>query len=94
MLAETAPAAVVVFRNLSGDEVLEVEILAYLTEHPHAMDTVGGIAAWWLDRHHVRGDEALSRTLGRLVDLGILEMIGGQHEPLYRLRDSSKRPQR
>jgi hypothetical protein len=30
------------------------EILAYLTEHPHAQDTVEGIVTWWLLEQRIK----------------------------------------
>jgi len=80
-------------RTMPGDEALEREILAYFAEHPLAMDDAAGIAKWWLNHQTSQRDpDSLTRTLGRLVDRGVLETIGGQHEPLYRLRDRAKRP--
>lgn len=65
---------------------LEAEILGYLFEHPNAMDTVEGIRHWWLERRHVHvGVDELSHALAGLVDRGVLEMVVGQHAPLYRL---------
>ena len=74
--------------GIPADDALEAEILAYLAEHPHAMDTLGGIAEWWIERHRIRvGVDALSRALARLADKGVLEIVSGPHDPLYRLRD-------
>ena len=77
---------------MAADEPLEAEILEYLAEHPNAMDTLEGIAGWWLERHRIRVSvEALSRVLERLVESGVLEMKRGLHEPLFRLRDHDRR---
>jgi hypothetical protein len=62
-------------------------ILAYLAEHPEAMDTPEGIAEWWLMRHQVRtGVSVIVRALRRLTDSGVLEELGGGDVRRYRLR--------
>jgi len=67
-------------------EDVEGEILAYLAEHPHAMDTLSGIAEWWIERHRIRVDvEALSGVIRRLVERGALQKLGDDDDPLYRL---------
>ena len=38
---------------MDEDQVAK-DILAYLAEHPQAMDTLEGIAEWWLMRQHIR----------------------------------------
>jgi hypothetical protein len=69
-----------------AEDVLEAEVLAYLAEHPQAMDTLEGIAEWWLQRERIRADvEALSRAIRRLVDRGALQEVGTSDEPSYRL---------
>ena len=46
-----------------------------------------------LERHRIRvGVDALSRALARLADKGVLEIVSGPHDPLYRLRDRVNRP--
>ena len=62
-------------------------ILAYLHEHPSAMDTLEGIAEWWVVRQRIRRDLALLQTvLDRLVKEDILEEISTSASSLYRLR--------
>lgn len=62
-------------------------ILAYLDEHPRAMDTLEGIAEWWVMRQRIRTDLALLQTLlDRLVTEGVLEKIPTTGSFLYRLR--------
>jgi hypothetical protein len=49
-------------------------VLDYLAEHPQAMDTVEGIAEWWVMREQVRVDvRLLERVLHRLTEQGVLE---------------------
>jgi hypothetical protein len=62
-------------------------IRSYLAEHPAAMDTLEGIASWWLMRQQIRSDvERLDRVLHRLVEIGVLEMVGPTESPSFRLR--------
>ncbi len=69
-----------------SENALEAEVLAYLAEHPHAMDTLSGIAEWWLERQRIRVDvDALSRVISRLIERGALEKVGTSENPLYRL---------
>jgi Fe2+ or Zn2+ uptake regulation protein len=65
------------------------EVLDYLRQHPHAMDSLEGIATWWLPRHEVRvGVELVARALEQLEDEGLLERVGDAERPLFRLRPS------
>lgn len=69
-----------------AEDPLEAEVLAYLAEHPDAMDTLNGIAEWWLERQRIRVDvDALSRVIRRLVERGALQEVGVGGDPLYRL---------
>jgi hypothetical protein len=67
------------------EETLERVLLQYLAEHPRAMDSVEGIAQWWLVEGYVDLD-ALTRVLWRLRDLGVLDQIGVGPSAQYRLR--------
>jgi len=69
------------------DAALRQELLSYLREHPRAMDTLEGIAGWWLPRHQIRiGVERIARALEGLRRDGVLEEVPGGGAPLYRLR--------
>jgi len=49
-------------------------VMEYVTEHPQAMDTIEGIAEWWIMRRQVRVNvEALQRALNQLTEKGLLE---------------------
>lgn len=62
-------------------------VLAYLHEHPRAMDSLEGIAQWWLVRQRVRiGVELVARALADLEDRGLLERLGENAHAMYRLR--------
>lgn len=69
-----------------SDRSLDAAVLGYLEEHPHAMDTLEGIAEWWIERERIRFDVArVAGALARLVDRGVLERIGAGECALYRL---------
>lgn len=66
---------------------IQQELLSYLLENPGAMDTLDGIAAWWLPRHEVRvGVEMVARALQQLEFDGVIERAGDPDRPLFRLR--------
>ncbi len=70
-----------------NDEEVAESILAYLAEHPQAMDTVDGIAQWWIMRQQVRVNvTTLTRVLQGLADKGLLEQLGDGEQRRYRLK--------
>src|SRR5438105_6136604 len=76
-----------VVSSTSSESTLEAAVLAYLEEHPRAMDSLGGIADWWIARQQIRVEiVALSRVLTKLVQQGVLERIASGEEELYRLK--------
>lgn len=67
-------------------------VLGYLEEHPRAMETLDGIAEWWIERRRIRVDvEALFRALTDLTERGVLEAIGTGSTRRYRL-SAPRRP--
>ena len=69
------------------EKQLEQAVMSYLHEHPRAMDTLEGIAEWWIMRQKVRVDiETLTRALERMTDRGLLERIGSGESARYRLK--------
>lgn len=73
-------------RSLLAEEALRAVVLTYLAEHTGAMDTIDGIAEWWITRQQIRVDvERLSQVLERLTDEGVLEVVGDGTNRLYRL---------
>lgn len=73
-------------RVIRDDEVAR-SILAYLAEHPQAMDTAEGIAGWWIMRAQVRVTaRTVTRVLRQLVERGLLEEFGEGEQRRYRLK--------
>jgi hypothetical protein len=74
-------------RSILADEALRAVVLSYLAEHPEAMDSIEGIAEWWITRQQIRVDvERLSHVLEGLTESGVLEIVGLGAQRLYRLR--------
>ena len=49
------------------------DILAYVTEHPDAGDTVEGIIQWWLLRQRIKHQESVVKNaLAKLVAEGLM----------------------
>jgi Fe2+ or Zn2+ uptake regulation protein len=93
---------VVVTRAISQDALRQAEelrelvlrelVLRYLAEHPGAMDTLEGIAEWWITREQLRVDlERLSRVLDELTRQGIVEETALGDARVYRLRSAVDR---
>jgi hypothetical protein len=66
---------------------LSKAVVDYLSEHPEAMETLEGIAEWWLARQRVRVEVArVARTVADLTDKGVLERVGSGENARYRLK--------
>jgi hypothetical protein len=81
-------------KQLSESQLLEEEIAAlimgYFEEHPQAMDTLEGIAEWWLMRERVRVEvETLSRVVRQLTERDLVEVSGVGQYMRYRLKTST-----
>lgn len=73
-------------RILSAETDLAGLVLGYLHEHPHAADTLAGIAQWWVVRQQLRVDvENLKRVLEALTERGVLAGEGSGAARRYRL---------
>ena len=94
-MAFVLPLAFAVAAGQDGSEHDPVcdELLGYLREHPNAMDTLKGIAEWWLPRHRVRVEvERVAQALQTLEARGVIERVGGGESPLYKLRHPEADP--
>ena len=71
--------------NVTLDDDVAAAILGYLEEHPHGMDTLEGIAEWWIARQRVRVQVAtVARVLERLTEGGAVEVVSANGHRLYR----------
>jgi len=60
--------------DTEGDSRVRELVLGYLDDHPTAMDTLDGIAEWWVLRQQVEIEvRRVSRVLTALVRDGVLE---------------------
>ena len=61
------------------------EILRYLTEHPEAKDTAGGILEWWLSNRRMRlGKLEIEEILAVMVQKGwLIERKTGTTSKIY-----------
>jgi Fe2+ or Zn2+ uptake regulation protein len=70
-----------------ADQDLGSAILAYLAERSQAMDTVEGIAEWWLLRQRVIfAVQQVERVLQQLQAREIVETVEQGRTTFYRLR--------
>ncbi len=75
--------------EVHSEESLAELVIAYLAEHPNAMDTLDGIAEWWIMRQQFRVDiERLATVLNRLTECGQLDRIGSGSTARYRLKSN------
>ncbi len=75
------------------EPILRELILGYLREHPLAMDSLQGIADWWIPRYTVRVDvERVAEALAELQRLGLVERANDADPPLFRLPRSRAEP--
>jgi hypothetical protein len=71
----------------SVKKALASAVVDYLKTYPRAMDTVSGIAEWWLPGHGARVDsELLRQALEELTRQGVLEQIDAGEYKHYRLK--------
>ena len=71
--------------EMTHDDDVAAAILGYLEEHPHGMDTLEGIAEWWIARQQIRVNvAAVARVLERLTEGGAVEVVSANGHRLYR----------
>lgn len=67
-----------------------VHILSYLERHPGAVDTVEGIAEWWITRERI--EQGVRETVAALEFLVsrdlVIEDRASENRPRYRLNPS------
>lgn len=69
------------------------EILAYLSEHPDAQDTLEGIVRWWLLEQEIKRErDKVKEALNELVNRGlVIERKGSNAQVRYLInRDKLK----
>jgi hypothetical protein len=67
------------------------EILAYLTEHPDAADTLEGIAEWWLLEQHIKCSlNHVQGAVDELVADGLLIKRSSEGLPAHFYLNASK----
>jgi hypothetical protein len=77
--------------DVAGDEDarLRALVLGYLDEHPTAMDTLDGIAEWWIRRQQIEIEvRRVSSVLQALVQQGVLEEAQQSGVRFFRRRSS------
>jgi SpoVK/Ycf46/Vps4 family AAA+-type ATPase len=77
--------------NANRDEGAMVDaVRGYFSEYPHAVETLLGIADWWLPRHQIRVDlRRLQGALNQMVSSGELEAFGSPRNLYYRLKGAA-----
>lgn len=74
------------------DHELAQLIVGYLADQPRAMDTLEGIAEWWLLRQRARiAAEQVKRVLTLLTEQGILDAVGTGVDRRYCLSNRLQR---
>jgi len=73
--------------RIAGEQQIEYEILAYLTEHPDAQDTLEGIVEWWFLEQQIKYRTAqVKKALTELVAKGlVLERKGRDTRVHYQI---------
>jgi len=62
-------------RSQNGDAEIRSAVLGYIGAHPHAADTLDGIARWWLpQQRYVTAQARIQAALERLVEEGHLQL--------------------
>lgn len=73
--------------KVQGEKALAEAVKDYVKKHPQSMDTVEGIAEWWIPG---AGKSVtltrLRRVLERLADEGFLDRVGHGEYAHYRAR--------
>lgn len=75
-----------------GKKEIVREILAYLTDHPEAQDTLEGIVQWWLLERKIKfRAEEVVKAISELQERGfLLEHRGRGAKCLYRINKTKR----
>ena len=66
-------------------------LLGYLAKNREAMDTLDGIAEWWVMRQRIHTSvNTVERVLRQMIEDGLVEEVGPFEPPRYRLRKRRK----
>ncbi len=65
------------------------EVMAYLSVHPDAQDTIEGIVQWWLLEQTIEHQTAVVReAIDHLVEKGLVEIsVGPDSRKSYRVKN-------
>lgn len=79
----------------SGQPEIELQILAYLDEHPQAQDSLRGVAEWWLLERKIKYQiELVKAALAALVEKNLIiehrESSAGLESNLYELNKDKR----
>ena len=75
---------------VTRDDAVATAILGYLEEHPHGVDTLEGIAEWWVSRQQIRVHvTTVAPVLERLTKGGAVEVVAANGTRLYRRKVST-----
>ena len=78
-------------RKAGGVSPLAREIYTYLESNPGAMDSLEGIAEWWLLETRMMAIlEEVRNAVDELARAGLVEKSQGHAGPLYRLKPGSQ----
>lgn len=70
--------------RMSDIHLVAKEIEQYLTNHPHAADSIEGIIKWWLpQQRYVDAHDKIARALDYLISRGVVKKIDIPGSVLY-----------
>jgi hypothetical protein len=89
-LPQVGPEAVQLLRRsapTNEESAIAGDILAYLSAHPNAQDTLQGITEWWLLEQEIKSRiDQVERVLERLVAKGLLiKRTGKDNQTRYQI---------
>lgn len=72
----------------SGNPDICAKVMAYLSGHPDAQDTIEGIVQWWLLEQTIEQQTAVVKeAIAELVEKGLVEVsVGPDSRKSYRVK--------